>query len=66
MMDAKELRRAAEAAGQGQLFRFWDELDEAGRRHLAEEVAALDFAELDNLTVRRQTIRLKIKKEDDL
>ena len=49
MMDVKELRRNAEAAGQGQLFRFWDELDEAARRRLAEEVAALDLTELNRL-----------------
>ena len=49
MMDLEKLRRTAEAAGQGQVFRFWDELDDAGRRHLAAEVAELDFAELDRL-----------------
>ena len=47
MVDAgtgEALRDRAEAAGQGHLFRFWDELDESGRRRLLEAVGGIDFA----------------------
>ncbi len=46
---ACELRELAEAHGQGHVFRWWDELDGMWREYLLEQVAALDFAELDAL-----------------
>jgi UDP-N-acetylglucosamine/UDP-N-acetylgalactosamine diphosphorylase len=36
-------------AGQGHLFRFWDELDDDGRATLLAEVAAIDFDLVDRL-----------------
>ncbi len=43
------VRAAADAHGQGHIFRWWDELDETWRGYLLEQVAGLDFAELDGL-----------------
>lgn len=37
------LRRRAEEAGQGHLFAFWEELDEASRSKLLAQVEAMDF-----------------------
>lgn len=37
------------AAGQLQVLRFWDELDEAGRQKLAEQLAAINWQELPGL-----------------
>ncbi|RMF68675.1 MAG: UDPGP type 1 family protein [Calditrichaeota bacterium] len=37
-------------AGQGHVFRFWSELDEAGRRALLAQLAEIDFALLRRLT----------------
>jgi len=42
--DPRALRELAEEEGQGHLFRFWSQLDAAGRARLEAEVAALDFA----------------------
>lgn len=39
----------ADAAGQSHVFRFWDTLDEPARRRLLDEVAAVDFGELQAL-----------------
>ncbi|MFT5051510.1 MAG: UDP-N-acetylglucosamine/UDP-N-acetylgalactosamine diphosphorylase [Chlamydiales bacterium] len=41
--DAQSLRERCENAGQGHLFRFWDELSEAGRERLAREISELDL-----------------------
>ena len=42
-MDAgTELRERWEAAGQGQIFRFWSDLDDAGRSRLAAQLEGLD------------------------
>ena len=48
-MDMMKLRQSAEAAGQGQVFRFWDELDDAGKAQLSAQLAELNFAELNDL-----------------
>jgi UDP-N-acetylglucosamine/UDP-N-acetylgalactosamine diphosphorylase len=40
--------RLAES-GQGHLLRWWDDLDDSGKSRLADEVGAIDFAELDVL-----------------
>ncbi len=47
--DADAVRRRAEEAGQGHVFRFWDELPEERRERLLEEVAQVDFDELSRL-----------------
>ena len=44
-----ELRRRLAAAGQEQLLRFWDELDDAGKAKLAAQLDAIDFEELRRL-----------------
>jgi UDP-N-acetylglucosamine/UDP-N-acetylgalactosamine diphosphorylase len=36
-------------AGQGQVFAFWDRLDEGGRRQLAAEAGEIDLGEVDRL-----------------
>jgi len=38
-----ELRARCEAAGQGHVFAFWDELDERQRAQLCAQVASIDF-----------------------
>jgi UDP-N-acetylglucosamine/UDP-N-acetylgalactosamine diphosphorylase len=38
-----------ERHGQGHLLRWWGELDDAGRKRLAADVAAIDFPQLDRL-----------------
>jgi len=45
----EDLRALAEAHGQGHIFRWWDELDGTWRDYLLDQVATLDFAELDRL-----------------
>ncbi|MCP3919225.1 MAG: UDPGP type 1 family protein [bacterium] len=46
---SNEMRERAEAAGQGHVFRFWDELDAAGRERLSGQVASIDFEEVARL-----------------
>ena len=48
-MDAQQLRDAFEAAGQGQVFRFFDELDEAQRELLLDDARQIDLAEINGL-----------------
>jgi len=36
-------------AGQGQVFAFYDRLDEAGRRQLIEQAQEIDLEEIDRL-----------------
>ena len=43
MTIASDVRERLDAAGQGHVFRFWDQLDEAGRANLSAEVAELDL-----------------------
>jgi UDP-N-acetylglucosamine/UDP-N-acetylgalactosamine diphosphorylase len=43
------VRERAETEGQGHVFRFWDELDAAGRARLGAEVAALDWETVSRL-----------------
>lgn len=42
-------RDRAESAGCGDVFRFWDELDDDGRNRLAEQVERLDFGLINRL-----------------
>jgi len=45
----RELRDRAEEHGQGHLFGFWDDLDEAGREELLVHVASIDFDLIERL-----------------
>ncbi|MGF1484937.1 MAG: UTP--glucose-1-phosphate uridylyltransferase [Opitutales bacterium] len=45
----EDLRAQFEAAGQGHVFRFWDQLDEDGRARLIEEAREIDLEELRGL-----------------
>jgi len=45
----KELREAAARFGQGHVFRFWDELDAAGREGLLADLAQVDFPLMERL-----------------
>ena len=47
MPDIASLRKTLEKHGQSHLLRFWDELDEPGRAVLTEQIAAIDFDQLD-------------------
>lgn len=44
-----EARSRAEAAGQGHVFRFWDELSDESRARLSAQVGALDFEHIAEL-----------------
>lgn len=48
-MDLGQLRKTWESAGQGQVFRFFDSLDPAGKQRLAGQLEALDPAHLNEL-----------------
>jgi UDP-N-acetylglucosamine/UDP-N-acetylgalactosamine diphosphorylase len=48
-MDFDKIRMEFEAAGQGQVFRFWDCLDAEGRRRLAGQLSEIDLGELNRL-----------------
>jgi UDP-N-acetylglucosamine/UDP-N-acetylgalactosamine diphosphorylase len=48
-LDEQAIRRRAEAAGQGHVFRFWNDLPPDGRQRLLEQVAEVDFEELAHL-----------------
>lgn len=43
------LRRKFEQAGQGQVFQYWDELDQAGRAKLASQAIEIDLDEIGGL-----------------
>ena len=50
MSDAPtDLRTELEPFGQAHLLRFWDELDDAGRRRLRDDIDAIDFARVQSL-----------------
>lgn len=42
-LNADDLRRAYEQAGQGHVFRYWDELTEEQRRELLQQLARIDL-----------------------
>lgn len=48
-MNAQELKDAFEAAGQGQVFRFFDELDETQREQLLDDARQIDLVEIKAL-----------------
>lgn len=58
MTSVGDLLERCEAEGQGHLFRFWDELDGAGRARLLGEVARLDFELLREM---REELRRRLE-----
>lgn len=48
-MDSGLLRQKWESAGQGQVFRFFDSLDEAGKQRLAGQLDAIDPSHMNDL-----------------
>jgi len=44
-----DIKSEFETAGQGQVFRFWTELDAAGRERLQNDCREIDLEEIDNL-----------------
>ncbi len=48
-MSGTELRSRFDSAGQGQVFRFWGQLDEATRAQLLAQAAEIDLAEVARL-----------------
>lgn len=48
--DRTQLESELQTYGQTHLLRFWDELDAAGRRRLAEQIAAIDLALITRLS----------------
>ena len=47
--DISTLRTQLDAIGQGQVLRFWDDLDDAGRRRLAGQLGQLNLEEIAEL-----------------
>jgi UDP-N-acetylglucosamine/UDP-N-acetylgalactosamine diphosphorylase len=47
--DAREIRERFEKAGQGHVFRWWDELDDASRAGLLAQLRSVDLAQLAEL-----------------
>ncbi|MCC5833129.1 MAG: UDPGP type 1 family protein [Opitutales bacterium] len=45
-----DLRQAFEQAGQGHVFRFWDQLDESQQSNLLSEAAEIDLEEINRLS----------------
>ena len=50
--NAESIRARFEAAGQGHVFRFWDELPEASRSSLLAQAEEIDLNELGNLAAK--------------
>ena len=48
-MDQQAERQRFESAGQGQVFRFWEELEEPGRQRLRADTAEIDLEETGRL-----------------
>jgi UDP-N-acetylglucosamine/UDP-N-acetylgalactosamine diphosphorylase len=48
-MNFEQLISSYRAAGQGQVFAFWDQLDGAGRAELTAQAGEIDLAEVDRL-----------------
>src|SRR6266545_1069377 len=48
-MEILQLRAELKRVGQEQVLRFWDELDEAGRRRLAAQIQSLDLDHIAEL-----------------
>lgn len=46
---AESLIKKFKEAGQGQVFRYWDELDDAAREQLLEQAEQIDLLEIDRL-----------------
>lgn len=52
----EELKDAFERVGQAHVFRYFDQLDESGRRRLLEQAGSIDLGELDEL-IRKQVLQ---------
>src|SRR5262249_24384415 len=48
-MNRQELAARLTPVGQAHLLHFWDELDDAGRRNLASQIAAVDLQQISQL-----------------
>jgi len=51
-----ELLKQLAAGGQEHLLAFWDELDDAGRQSLAEQIRAIDFDLIDRIFAHRHDV----------
>jgi UDP-N-acetylglucosamine/UDP-N-acetylgalactosamine diphosphorylase len=49
MPTQNQLAEQLKAFGQEQLLQFWDELDDTGRKSLAEQIAGIDFVQISRL-----------------
>lgn len=49
ILDEGKIRSAFDEAGQGQVFYFWDELDDVSRKQLLAQAATIDLKELSSL-----------------
>ncbi len=54
-LDVQSIRKAFEEAGQGQVFRFWDELDAESQEQLLAQAANIDLGELSTLVAEHIT-----------
>ena len=54
-LDVQSIRKAFEEAGQGQVFRFWDELDAESREQLLAQAVNIDLGELSTLVAEHIT-----------
>ncbi len=55
VLDEKSIRNAFEEAGQGQVFRFWDELDGQSQEQLLRQASTIDLGELAALVAEHVT-----------
>lgn len=60
------LKSAAEAAGQGHLFTYYDELNDAGKTKLLMQIADLDFAYLGKLSTEYVINKPKLRLPDKI
>src|SRR5438067_13488446 len=65
-MDVKMLRQAWEAAGQGQVFRFFDSLDDARQQRLAKQLNGFDPRHLTELASRYVTHKAVVSIPPDI
>ncbi len=65
-MDLESVKCNLEKYGQTQLLRFYDGLDECGRKKLLEQLAELDYAELDRLIREYVLVKPQTSIPDDL
>src|SRR3954447_2474210 len=49
MLNREKLHARLKSAGQDHLLRFWDQIDDAGRRQLAAQIGATDLGQIERL-----------------